>query len=357
MFNILNFNIKKYFDNKILFYWIIEDDWGGSYEKPPLLTLDSIKIPDLVKPLLDLPELAEESILMQNYIFHGFDTEDPTNLEFLEELFIKRIQKTYIWSDILEEWAINIEWNKIIIRWLYWVEIEILKDEISDKITRNSFIIKLNNEWKATNEGQKFYIRTIFKALRESEGFIFEYIDDSLKVEKNKVFREMLKVSLEDRKKIIKWDMQLLSWTINQNWEVHTSKPSLNQVYVIKNILSSQFANFTSYYNWLKDQSVVLLRTSEKIKEWRASKEMEIYNQIVLADFRDWLLNMWKVVEKLENDIMMLELVKWHQDITDRMKLNLEWWKIVSYKEKESKLKYWVKKVTYKVLSLFWTKK
>jgi hypothetical protein len=336
--------------------------WNISWveKKNNILNLYNINIPDIVKPLLKIKTLENESILFHNYVFKAFDNENFSNIEYLQELFLEKLKSSNTWS-----WNPKIidKWNEIIIEWYKKFQIKIIKEDISDKIIRNSIIIEIKNKEKALNPWDKWTLIQLFMILRKLDWFIFEYINDTFEIEKNKDLREKLKVSNEETKEMIKNDLNTLDtvsdnkWVIVAWWWYIKDKININNIYAIKRNLSWQFSNAISYYKWLQDKANLLLESTERINWKDRSEEMKYFNEIVIADFTKWIEIMSNTISRLENDMISVAYIKNHKDIVEKMQMNLEWWEIVTYRKQESKIMYWIKNTTEKILWFFWKNK
>ena len=351
MFNLFTFDIKSFFDKRI---FISEIEWGGWYEvesyeeKLPSISLDSIKIPDIVKPLLESVELPEESMLMNNYIFHDLDSEDFTNLDYLEEVFNSILFNTFNVTAKIEEreWIIyiNISKEKNII------DIKIIKKEINSKITQNSLIISFNSNWKAVVSWQKYYIQSLLQKLRDFDWFNIDYISDNLKIDRNKDLRDKVTVSSKDNKENIKKELSTINTSVNEDWVFEEDNWNINQIKVINKIFSMQFNNASSYYLWIQEQYKEIESIHKSMKNRWSSLEMSQFHQLTVSDFHKSIENMWIVVDNLVDDMSIITYAKTHKDILDRMKLNIEWWEIIQRRKEVWKIQLWIKKATEKAL-------
>ena len=353
MFSLLTFDMKSFFDKRVFIY---EIDWLSSYEvdsyeeKLQPISLDSIKIPDIVKPLLEDIELPEESMLMKNYVFNDLDREDFTNLDYLEEVFNSILFNTFNVKALIEEKDgviyINISKKKQII------DIKIIKKEINSKITQNSLIISFNSNWKAVVSWQKYYIQSLLQKLRDFDWFNIDYISDNLKIDKNKDLRDKVRVSSEDNKKNIIKELEIIDTSVNEDWVFEENNWNTSQIKVVNKIFSMEFNIASSYYSWIHQKFEQMESFNKNIASRNPSLEMLQIQALTVKDFNESLVNMWIIVENLVEDVSIITYARSNQEIRDRMKLDIEWWEIIKTRKEIWTIQLWIKKTKDKLIGL-----
>ena len=358
MFNLLRFDIKSFFDKRVFIY---EIDWGGWYEVDTYqealepISLDSIEIPDIVKPLLEDIELPEESMLMKNIIYSPSDSSTFTNMDYLEALFNDVLTGVYAWKCIItKNWS-----NEINIDALYWIKIKILKRHLNNDIIENSMIISLNKDWKLFTQKEKFYLKSLFQKLVDFDGFVFEYIDDNFKNHKHKELREILNFSFIGVLNKLQENKNILVMKDDSDWnsvideEVTQEENKKNEIKFITALLWYKLNSIASHHKSLINEWQILVESKKEIDKWNLLPESTRTHKAFSLLFSHNIENFKIEVQQAETTMHILKYIIWIEDLQNKFKVREEGWKMVLYEKDVWKIEKWFKDTTNSVKKIF----